>query len=109
MVVTPKDKKLLKEVFGGRPNSVFSPDAYKLWLIEEYEISKNEILGKFCCNEKLFDTQEEVLLYAEELDALVEKQEGVEAYEKNLGRKKTKYWIGGFLLTLLVIWSFYHN
>ena len=32
-----------------------------------------------------------------------------EAYEKNLERKKTKYWIGGFLLTLLVIWSFYHN
>ena len=39
MVVTLKDKKILKQKFGGRPNSTFSPDAYKLRLIEEYEIS----------------------------------------------------------------------
>ena len=107
MVVTPKDRKLLKEVFGGRPNKFFSPDAYKLWLIEEYEISKNEILGKFSCNEKLFDTAEEALLYAAEFDDLVERQESNERYEETKRRKKIEYWVGGIFFTLFVIWLFY--
>lgn len=48
-------------------SSKLSDDAYKIFLTNEFEIQKNDVLEKFIVNEKLFDTVEEALKHADGL------------------------------------------
>lgn len=81
-----------------------SNDKYKLFLIEKYQIQKNEVLNKFLCHETLFDTVEEALTHAalseethlkeiterEVLRVKIEQQRNSEAAE-NLRLQKMKF------------------
>ena len=51
------------------PERDLTSDAYKIWLTKEYKISKNELFEKYECFEKLFDTLELALEYADVLEA----------------------------------------
>ena len=104
MVVTPEQRELLKEKFPGRPNKVFSPDAYKIWLTEQYKVKKNGLLDKYECDDKLFDTLDEVMSYAEELDNAIEAQEMAQRYEQTLLRERVKKLLIGVFLLTLVVW-----
>lgn len=42
-----------------------SNDAYKIYLVEKFKITKNEVLNKYICNNKLFETVEEALQEAD--------------------------------------------
>jgi len=53
----------------GPPRDLTS-DAYKIWLGKKYEISRNELFDNFECNEKLFESLDEALKYADYLEAL---------------------------------------
>ena len=48
-------------------------DSYKLYLVEKYKISKNEVLNKFVLENKLFENLAEVLQAALILDSRIEK------------------------------------
>ena len=41
---------------------------YQVWLIEQYGINKNEVLGKYVCDDQLFDTVDAALKYAHALN-----------------------------------------
>jgi hypothetical protein len=43
-------------------------DAYKIWLVSKYKITKNEVLGGVVCHETLFGTTEEALAHAHALE-----------------------------------------
>lgn len=43
-------------------------DAYKLFLSKKYDIQKNDVFGKFVCQEKMYPTIDEALIYAHELE-----------------------------------------
>ncbi|MCA0246367.1 MAG: hypothetical protein LCH93_07090 [Proteobacteria bacterium] len=43
-------------------------DAYRIFLVNKYRIEKNEALGKMVVGERLFDTIDEALVYADRLE-----------------------------------------
>lgn len=43
-------------------------DAYKIHLTKKYNFEKNEILGKIQCEDRLFDSVEQALMHAHELE-----------------------------------------
>jgi hypothetical protein len=43
---------------------VLSNDSFKLFLLSHYSISKNELLGKFICKDKIYDSLDDALMYA---------------------------------------------
>ena len=43
-------------------------DSYKLYLGKKYEIQRNDLFQKFECREKLFETLEDALAFADEID-----------------------------------------
>lgn len=45
-----------------------SSDAYKLFLSKKFDIQKNDVFGKFVCQEKMYLTIDEALIYAHELE-----------------------------------------
>ena len=111
MVVTPEQKKLLKEKFPGRPNEFFSPDEYKIWLADTFEIKKHELFGKYQCNDKLFDTLDEAMSYAEDLDYEIQREERrqweKEKLKTEIRMEKMKWWVGVILLTYVIMLIFY--
>ncbi|TAJ84574.1 DUF2628 domain-containing protein [Reyranella sp.] len=55
---------------GARPGSRdLTSDAYRIFLVKKYKIEKNDALGKMVVGERLFDTIDEALAYADGLDA----------------------------------------
>jgi hypothetical protein len=56
------NEKLLKK-FSLEEKSI-SNDAFKLFLIDNFKITKNDLLNQFVMNEKLFDSLDEVLISA---------------------------------------------
>ena len=42
-----------------------SDDAYKIWLVKTYDISKNELFEKYECDGRLFETLDEALQHAD--------------------------------------------
>lgn len=52
------------QVFFGPRN--LDDDAYKIWLVERFRISRNDALGGLICNKRLFKTIEDALSYAHE-------------------------------------------
>lgn len=61
---TSQDKKL-KNFSGERS---LDNDAYKLALIEDYKITRHEVLQKFVCNSRIFNTIDAALEYAAKKD-----------------------------------------
>lgn len=63
-----KDEKILRKNPKYLGNRILSEDAYKLFLIKEYGIERNEVLNKFTCKNKIFEDLNEVLAYAHKID-----------------------------------------
>ena len=51
-----------------RPERDLDSDAYKIWLGKQYSITKNDLFDKYECDEKLFATLDEALIYAHDLE-----------------------------------------
>jgi len=47
---------------------VLTNDGYKIYLVKKHAIEKNDVLGKFVCSERLFDSIEEALAFADSLE-----------------------------------------
>ena len=45
-----------------------SNDGYKIYLVKKYGIEKNDVLGKFVCSERLFESIDEALVFADSLE-----------------------------------------
>jgi hypothetical protein len=45
-----------------------SADKYKIYLVKKYSIEKNDALGKIICDDRLFDSTEDALAYADSKD-----------------------------------------
>lgn len=67
-----------------RPERDLTSDAYKIWLVETYEIKKNEVFEKYVCNETLFETLDDSLVYADSLEAEKRSDEEIEAEKERL-------------------------
>jgi hypothetical protein len=61
-----EDVKLQDNNFIGK--SLLDNDAYKIYLTRQYSIEHNSVLGKYISQDKLFDTVDEALNYAKEVD-----------------------------------------
>jgi len=59
-------QNLETENFAGE--KTLSNDAYKLYLLDAYEIKKNDLLNKFVCKEKIFDTLDDAILFADDAE-----------------------------------------
>ena len=46
-----------------------SDDSYKIYLGKKYKIERNELFAQFECNEKLFDSLDDALAYADGLES----------------------------------------
>ena len=57
-------------------------DAYKLYLGKKYEIQRNDLFQKFECKEKFFESLEDALVFADEIE-----KDQVEEQRKGLARK----------------------
>ena len=72
-----------------RPERNLDSDAYKIWLGKQYNITKNDLFDKYECDEKLFATLDEALIYANqkerEIDAAENAQLQIEQIYKDLG------------------------
>ncbi len=73
--VVPDNKKQ-------RPERDLSSDAYKIWLSKTYNVSRNDVFEKYECDEKLFDTIEDALAYADEQEAISDNLEEEEEARK---------------------------
>lgn len=52
-------------------NKNINEDSYRIWLVSEYSIKKNDVLNSFVCDGKLFTTVDEALNHANNLDNIV--------------------------------------
>jgi hypothetical protein len=50
---------------------VLTNDGYKIYLVKKHKIEKNDVLGKFVCSERLFDSIDEALVFADSLEGPV--------------------------------------
>ena len=64
-----------KQSQGKRPERDLGSDAYKVWLGKQYNITKNDLFDKYECDEKLFATLDEALIYADEMEIRLELDE----------------------------------
>jgi hypothetical protein len=83
----PKPKKVFTE-----PANLADAD-YRIWLTEEYSITKNDVLGKFYCSNHLFDTADEAVAHAHELEtqkhnAEREKQQAEKERQEKIEREQ---------------------
>ena len=74
-------------------------DAYKLYLGKKYEIQRNDLFHKFECKEKLFESLDEALAFADELEIQQKKKddEGIPYSQQTLVRIQNdlnEKWIG---------------
>ena len=63
-------KKYLARSFLGVRD--INSDAYQLYLIEKYQIQKNEVIEKIVCQEKLFDSALAALVFADSIENLAD-------------------------------------
>ena len=59
-----------------------SNDAYRLYLAKRYSIERNDVFEKFTCDEKLFLTLDEALIYADSLEGRDDPDEQVETVDE---------------------------
>lgn len=48
---------------------VLTNDGYKIYLVKKHAIEKNDVLSKFVCSERLFDSIDEALAFADSLES----------------------------------------
>lgn len=102
-------------------------DAYRLWLAEEYQINRNEVFDRFVMGETTFDTLNEALARAHELEnqkraeaeeverERLRKQEEYRLYAENAQeqaeadweRNKPKLIAGGFIFAIMAVGGIY--
>ena len=70
----------IRNDFSGEKN--LSNDAYQLFLLEKYAIKKNDVLNKFICKDKIFNTVDDAIAFAAQEELRLES----EAMEKELKR-----------------------
>lgn len=70
-LLTPPKKWVAPDKAKERPprnkQSLSDPD-YKLWLVSEYNIQRNDVLGEFLCRGELFPTIDDALAFAHSVD-----------------------------------------
>ena len=66
-----------------RPERNLESDAYKIWLGKQYNITRNDLFGKFECDEKLFDSLLDALTYADELEKQQEEKQESDRRERS--------------------------
>ena len=71
---TPKERpsSQTKAAEEGPPRDLTS-NKYKIWLGKKYEINRNELFDQFECDGELFESLDDALKYADELEAEVVK------------------------------------
>lgn len=70
-LLSPKPARVgLAPVVQSRPKGAqdVSNDAYRIWLVSKYRVTKNDALGSFVVEDRLFPTVDEALDYAAGLD-----------------------------------------
>ena len=58
-----------------------SSDAYKIYLVKKYQVEKNHALAKFICRDRLFESIDQALQHAHELER--QQKDNLEADAKN--------------------------
>ena len=61
-----------------------SSDSYRLYLGKKYDIQRNDLFQQFECREKLFESLDEAMVFADELEE--QEKEKIEAGKTDLGR-----------------------
>jgi hypothetical protein len=61
-----------------RPERDLDSDAYKVWLGKQYNITKNDLFDKYECDEVLFATLDEALIYADQKEREMNEGNAVE-------------------------------
>lgn len=70
------------------PSPNLSDDAYKIWLGKAYHIAKNDLFEKYECDDKLFETLEEALAHAHQLNSQKLAKERASLATKNSSEPK---------------------
>ncbi len=66
-------------------------DAYKLYLAKKYSIERNDIFEKFVCDNKMFDSMDSALSYADSLETIsLEKKERLKREQEAEVERKQK-------------------
>ena len=86
-----------------RPERNLDNDDYKIWLGKTYNIQKNELFEKFECEEQLFESLEEALIFADEKDRAEEEDEKENEEKKEAGDDYFMFAIIIFLLLVLFV------
>lgn len=68
LVLKPAVEEVVVEEVGFDGNRDLNNDAYKLFLSKKYDIQKNDVFGKFVCQEQMYPTIEEALIFAHDLE-----------------------------------------
>ena len=68
LVLKPPVEEVVIEEVGFDGSRDLDNDAYKLFLSKKYDIQKNDVFAKFVCQEKMYPTIEEALIYAHSLE-----------------------------------------
>lgn len=74
-------------------------DAYKIWLVSRYAITRNDVLNKFECNGNLFESVDHAIKYAHSLEDQKYPQEFQnldEQIKKSISFDGKDYWYAGF-------------
>ena len=69
-VVNPPSANSAREqdTASAAPERDLNNDAYKIWLGKTYAISRNDLFERYECRDKLFETLEEALIFADGLE-----------------------------------------
>lgn len=70
------------------PAPNLSDDAYRIWLGKTYHIAKNDLFEKYECDDKLFETLEEALTHAHQLNSQKLARERTRLATKNSSEPK---------------------
>jgi ribosomal protein L40E len=68
LALKPVVEEVVVEEVGFDGTRDLTNDAYKLFLSKKYEIQKNDVFDKFVCQEKMYPTIDEALIYAHDLE-----------------------------------------
>jgi hypothetical protein len=70
-----------------------SNDSYIIYLTKKYAIEKNEVLGQYICKDKLFPSLDDVLNFANLLEAKQSNMTDAEINAENLSSEADEYGI----------------
>jgi hypothetical protein len=69
IVLNPAEAEVIVEEVKFSGDRDLNNDAYKIFLSKKYDIQKNDVFGKFVCQEQMFPTIEEALDYVHEIES----------------------------------------